>query len=203
MKVINDEKHNNYVEKIHDLGNGDWYLRGLWQRVDYFEKNRQDILNAFPLKCEISFEEKEIVTKLKNGQYIAVHVRGGDFMNSKFNLCDANYYERAIKEINDENLPLVVFTDDEKYSKKLLEKFNIAYYISHDIDNSIVDMYMLSMAKKVIVSNSTFAFWGAYLSEIENQEVICPKYATWDGSCYRLFTQRNFWKVLDNSKKEV
>ena len=34
MKVINDEKHNNYVEKIHDLGNGDWYLRGLWQRVD-------------------------------------------------------------------------------------------------------------------------------------------------------------------------
>lgn len=202
--LITDDKFNNYVKKLDNLSIGNWYLRGFWQKTEYFENYRKDILSVFPLKCTISEEEKKIVKKLENGQYIAVHVRGGDFIgpkyNSKFNLCGINYYQQALKEINKENLPLVVFTDDIKYSKELLNKFNVAYYISHDVNNSIADMYMLSMSKKLIISNSTFAFWGAYLSKIVDQEVICPKYATWDGTNYRFFTQRNFWKVVDNRK---
>ena len=201
--LITDDKFNNYVDKIDNLNMGNWYLRGFWQRTEYFENYRKDILRAFPLKCTISEEEKKIVKKLENGQYIAVHIRGGDFINPKYNLCDINYYQQALNEINKENLPLVVFTDDKKYSKELLKKFNVVYYISHDVNNSIADMYMLSMSKKLIISNSTFAFWGAYLSEIIDQEVICPKYATWDGTNYRFFTQRNFWKVVDNRKKRL
>jgi hypothetical protein len=202
-KVIWDDDYNNYIDAIDNINIGVWYLSGFWQRTDYFEDYREDIINAFPLKPNISNTEKEIVEKLEKGEYIAIHIRGGDFINSRFNLCGIDYYEKAIQEINRERFPLVVFTDDQKYATKLLEKYNIAYFISHGVYNSIVDMYMMSRAKKLIISNSTFAFWGAYLSTIDGQEVISPKYATWDGSKYSFFTQRNFWKVIDNSNEEM
>lgn len=200
--IYDDEKFNNYVDKIDNLNTGKWYLDGFWQRTDYFEDYRNDIIKVFNLKCTISPEEIDIVNKLKNGEIIAIHVRGGDFINPKHNLCNGEYYEQAIKEINKENLPMVVFTDDKEYAKKILGKFNIIKYISHGVLNSKIDMYMLSMSKKVIISNSTFAFWGVYLSNINEQKVICPKYATYDGKDYRKFPKREFWKDLDNSKKE-
>lgn len=203
--IKDDEKFNNYVDKIENLYTGNWYLVGFWQRTDYFEEYREDIINAFKLNCIVSTEEADIVEKLKNGEFVAVHVRGGDFIssknNSKHNLCDYNYYEQAIEELNKEKLPLIVFTDDEEYSKKILSKYNVFKFINHGATNSVVDMYMLSMAKKVIISNSTFAFWGAYLSNIKDQQVICPKYATWNENNYRHFPKRDFWKTLDNSKK--
>lgn len=203
--IRDDEKFNNYVDKIEMLDTDNWYLSGFWQRTDYFEKYRESILKVFKLNCVVSPEEINIVEKLKNGQLIAVHVRGGDFINSKnnskHNLCDYNYYEQAINEINKENLPLIVFTDDKEYSKKILSKHNIVQYINHGVENSLIDMYMLSMAKKVIISNSTFAFWGAYLSNIKEQQVICPKYATCKGEDYRYFPKRDFWKVIENIPK--
>ena len=40
--------------------------------------------------------------------------------------------------------------------------------------NYIFDLYLLSKCKNVICSNSTFAWWGAWLNENPNKNVFIP-----------------------------
>lgn len=197
--LIFDDPENRFVKKINQLENGNWYLRGFWQRTDYFEKIRNCILKSFNLTCKLSKNDLELCNLLLSGKCIAVHVRGGDFISPKYNLCDFSYYSKALKKIKS-SLPLIVFTDDVNYAKNLFQKFTVKAFVSHDISKSKIDMYMMSMSKKIILSNSTFSFWGAYLSTIKNQCVIAPKYASLDGTIYRLFPKRNSWIIVDNKK---
>ena len=52
--LIFDDPENRFVKKINQLENGNWYLRGFWQRTDYFEKIRNCILKSFNLTCKLS-----------------------------------------------------------------------------------------------------------------------------------------------------
>lgn len=198
--LILDDSENRFVEKINYLSNGNWYLRGFWQRTDYFEEARDYILNSFDLTCQLSKNDLELCDLLLSGKCIAVHVRGGDFISPKYNLCDFSYYNSALKKIKTK-LPLIVFTDDVNYARSLFQKFTVKAFVSHDVSNSKIDMYMMSLSKKIILSNSTFSFWGAYLSKIKHQFVVAPKYASLDGTTYRLFPSRDSWLIIDNKKE--
>ncbi|HIQ94242.1 TPA: alpha-1,2-fucosyltransferase [Candidatus Ventrenecus stercoripullorum] len=200
-KTIYDDSQNNYVDKIDELQNGDWYLRGFWQRTDYFEPYRDELINIFSLESKLSDFDKKLLKKLSSKEVVAVHVRGGDFLNAKYNLCDISYYKKALDIINPNNLPLVIFTDDVEYAKNFFKNYTIDAIISHDITQSKIDMYMMSKAKSIVISNSTFSFWGAYLSTIKSQEVVAPRYASWDGKQYRLFPVRKKWIIVDNSNE--
>src|SRR5699024_3490366 len=99
-KTIYDDSQNNYVDKIDELQNGDWYLRGFWQRTDYFESYRDELINIFSLESKLSDFDKKLLKKLSSKEVVAVHVRGGDFLNAKYNLCDISYYKKALDIIN-------------------------------------------------------------------------------------------------------
>lgn len=199
--LILDSENNEYLEKIDNLEIGDWYLRGFWQRTEYYENIRPLLMKTFPLNCNLNSQEKKILKELKEGKYIAVHVRGGDFINPKYNLCHKEYYKDAISKFQNIEKKLIIFTDDKNYAKTLLKEFNISIILSHGIEKSLIDMYMLSHAKNIIVSNSTFSFWGAYLSNISNQKVVAPKYASFDGKNYRFYPSRKNWIIINNEKK--
>lgn len=190
-------KEVNLSDRIDQMGAGDWYLKGMWQNVAFFEDCQKEIAAAFHLAPELSAEEQEIVAELASGQAVAVHVRGGDFLKgSVFNLCGKEYYQRALAYFP-ENIPLYVFTDDKSYASTLFEERDVKAYISHRIEESIKDMYLMSRARYQIISNSTFSFWSGFLN-VDAAIVVCPKYATKMKSGFRDASCKSNWIVIQN-----
>lgn len=192
------EYHNTYVPDIFDrieeaLKEGKTvYLDGLWQDIRYFDEYREDIKELFNLSDEPSEENS-----------IGIHIRCGDFLNSKFDICPPKYYEEALKIIKSDSLKsddeqVYVFTDDTIRAMEILGKNGADFkYFNSGVQSSLKDMELLSRCSKIIISNSTFAFWAAYLSD-NVLKVVSPKYSIIKSD--RKFELRtpSEWVVLEN-----
>lgn len=187
----------NWKEKNELLTSGDWYINGMWQDTAYFQDYQKDIISAFNMNPELNEVDSNIVRILKSGEAIAIHVRGGDFLKGKtFNLCGKKYYNEALNLFTEEK-PLYVFTDDSAYAKELLCDYKIAGIVSHSIDESIKDMYMMSQAGNLVISNSTFSFWSAFLN-MDANKIVCPRYATKNAEGYTNACFKSDWDIIDN-----
>lgn len=100
--------------------------------------------------------------------YVAIHVRRGDYVNNPFyvDLTQTDYYEKAIAEFPNEKF--LVFSDDIEFCK---EYFIGDEYEFND-DNELDALNKMASCKGIIMANSSFSFWGAYLS---NAKVVAPK----------------------------
>lgn len=192
-------KEVNLSDRIDRMGTGDWYLKGMWQNAALFEDCQQEIAAAFHLAPALSAEEQGIVSELTEGRAAAVHVRGGDFLKgSVYNLCGKEYYQKALAQLP-ADIPLYVFTDDKPYAGTLLGEYAVKAYLSHPIEESIKDLYMMSRAKYQIISNSTFSFWSGFLN-VNSATVVCPKYATRMKTGFHTASCKSSWIVIDNGK---
>jgi hypothetical protein len=121
---------------------------------------------------------KEIFDQIvPDGKAISLHVRRTDqVVKSKYHPVQPNiYYEKALAKFPE--LPVIVFSDEPNWVKK--EKFfsDDRFLVSDSSDN-IHDMCLMSMCSHHIMVNSTFSWWGAWLSGSEH--VIAP--TNWFGS---------------------
>ncbi len=108
---------------------------------------------------------------------IVIHIRGMDYITdvSGIGNLGGTYFSNALKNANSLKQKVWVFTDDVKYAHRILRSTNINYTIideHHDL-NAIETIYLIAAAKKIIISNSTFAWWAAYISS--NAQVYAPK----------------------------
>ena len=99
-------------------------LRGYYQSAKYFH-NLQNMFGDFNFGLmNPSSHFKELQRQLETIDFIAIHVRGGDYrMKSKIYLqLGEDYYSEALSKIVEElNISrIIVFTDDTPYAKKLL-----------------------------------------------------------------------------------
>ena len=62
-------------------------------------------------------------------------------------------------------------------------------------------MRLMSLCNSAIIANSTFAFWGAWISDMEEKIVICPKYITRMKDNWNKFSVPAHWITIDNLKK--
>jgi hypothetical protein len=75
-----------------------------------------------------------------------------------------NYYGKALKQLPDRRI--IVVTNDVENARKAI-RIDCEY-----INNSpIIDFYLLTKADYLIMGNSTFSWWGAWLS---NAKVVAP-----------------------------
>lgn len=200
--TVRDLPDMGFNPQVNELKNGNWFLWGLWQNSKYFENYKEEIQKSFKFKTDWikgRMNDKDITAmeKLINGEMAAVHVRGGDFKQPKYQICGPDYYAQACSEFR-HDAGLCVFTDDEKYARSILPANRTECIISHSIDESILDMYMLSRSKKLILSNSTFSFWGGYLNVILDNKVIAPCYSYYENGKWIEFPRVPGWKYINN-----
>ena len=188
--------------QIYDLKEGDWFLYGLWQNIDYYKNYKDLIRKKLSFKVTLTNEnDMNILEKLKSGELIAIHIRGGDFRQPKYQICDTDYYKKACSFYG-KNPRLCVFTDDEEYAREIIPSFQIDYVVSHGINQSVLDMYMMSRARKVIISNSTFAFWSGFLSPYSDCSIVAPYYSYYENEKYVTFPQIDGWHYIKNGSHE-
>lgn len=169
----------------HFLTDTDWFRKpnamlysGFWQDKQYFLE-----LNNFSFKKDLILSEtnKHILQKICATNSVAVHVRRGDYTNPKVqhiygNICTLDYYNQAITIAKEKiNKPeFFFFSDDPEYIEATFKNIKKTIITWNKGKDSFFDMYLMAHCKNMILANSTFSCWAAYLNK--NQPlVICPQ----------------------------
>lgn len=139
-------------------------LFGYFQSPKYF----RDIEST--IRKEFTFIQKDNPFKIK--RYLSLHVRRGDYLKIERFLPTqtTEYYQNALKYF-DPKMPVIVCSDDINWCKEN-EFFQKERFI-FSTNNTYDDMLTMSQASGNIISNSSYSWWGAYLSR--NKDVVIPK----------------------------
>lgn len=172
-RVITENVHYSYNPIISDAK--DIYLIGYWQNENYFSRIQQDLQKEFSLK---SFYDTHLMDQVNKKSSVAVHVRRGDyFLNPKYSMyqvCDRRYYISCIDIMKEyiSNPFFFFFSDDPEWvQENIVPQKNFAM-ISGENEN--IDLWIMQNCKHFILSNSTFGWWGAWLSKSEDKIVLAP-----------------------------
>ena len=147
-------------------------LQGYFQTEKYFKHIEDEIRAEFIFIDDVLEPCKEMIGSIDNP--IALHIRRGDYViNSEnhFNL-PLEYYDAALKQFDD-NRNVIVFSDDSKWCHEQ-SLFADDRFIISDNDDNRMDLCLMSLCNDFIIANSTYSWWGAWLSSHPNKKVIAP-----------------------------
>jgi hypothetical protein len=150
-------------------------IHGRFQSADYW-KHHEQILRKEILNAIERFTDK--VYTPATGR-VAVHIRRGDYMKAQhLNTIGAlhlDYYVRAIEQVLQRNdiSEIHIFTDDAKHPDVLALKNK--YNCRVRSDDWASDFFGILNSQFKIISNSTFSWWAACLSEgLNSNQVWVP-----------------------------
>lgn len=140
-------------------------LYGYFQSEKYFSE-AQDLVKEYLTFNEDRFKR---LREIKPGT-IAVHVRRGDYVgNPNYAQLPLSYYLESIEYLQSKGLEnVLIFSDDIEWCE---EQFPGTFNFS-DGRTEIEDLYLISKCEAVVMSNSSFSWWGAWLNGTEH--VIAP-----------------------------
>jgi len=150
----------------------DWVnLVGYFQTEKYFKHIEDEIREDFAFKDEILKPCKEMVSQVNDP--ISLHIRRGDFLinSSNHHNLGLDYYKEALRQF-DSDKTVIIFSDDPDWCKEQ-SLFSDDRFLVSESNNSYVDLCLMSLCKEHIIANSTFSWWGAWLST--SKKVIAPK----------------------------
>ena len=148
-------------------------ISGYFQSEKYFKHAEEKVRTIFTFRPEIQELAKQELAKVKNdAPRVSIHVRRGDYVANSANhtVTGMEYYTEVInKFFSKEPYRFVVFSDDPEWCKEMFEGGYIV-----DINNSYVEMCMMSMCDHHIIANSSFSWWGAWLNSNPKKIVTAP-----------------------------
>jgi len=160
----------------------DCYLDGYWQSEEYFKDIRETLLKDFDFKYPVNECNKNVLKKIRDSNSVSLHIRRGDYVtnpktNAKHGVLNLDYYHKAMKIMVREisNPVFFIFSDDISWAKKHLEGNYEINFIDNNLDKDYEDLRLMSNCKNHIIANSTFSWWGAWLSKNLNKIVIAPE----------------------------
>ena len=148
----------------------DWYL----QNPKYFEGYEEEIKQLFGEGIGYLDQVGVHVRRAAN----PVNPNEPKYSENPFyvNLGNTDYYERAMAMFPGEKF--VIFSDDPQFCKERFKGENIQVM---DKGDEVEDFNILASCKHIIMANSSFSFWAAYLCPNETKKIIAPKQWYSDG----------------------
>lgn len=133
---------------------------------------------------------------------VAVHVRRGDLLkkrNRMFAVQSPQYYEQAARLVAERTGAdrFYMFTDDPAWARAEIRLPGRTTLVSGPEGGSAVDDFrLMARARHIVIANSTFSWWAAWLGERPGSCIVAP--AAWNcggGRQPELLPSR--WTVLD------
>jgi len=170
-----------YTNELKNSSHNTWFY-GYFQGEQYFKESRNEIRKKFEIKDKYKNEYINWLNYANiNKTLVAVHLRIKDYKEFDIKELDGpdlslpfSYYKKALKEyINNNNYSIVFLSDDIETVEKEFSYISNAVFSKN---NAIVDFQILNNAEVLILANSSFSWWGAWLNNNNNKKVIVPEY---------------------------
>jgi len=157
------------------------YLDGYWQSERYFKDIEETIRQDFRIMPPEDMVNRACGDRIRHEpDAIALHVRwfkSADVL-SPYN-ASLNYYQRAIALLTSklERPHFFLFSDDIAAARQKLNlDSHTVTYVDHNQgdDCAYADLWLMTHCKHFITANSTFSWWGAWLSCHASKIVVTP-----------------------------
>ena len=166
------EPHYHFSQELLDNCPDNVSLVGYFQSEKYFKHIEDDIRKLFgpkeaALSCWASSQHLF-------DNPIALHIRRGDFLINSVHHHNLSmkYYEEALNQF-DSDRQVIIFSDDTDWCKAQ-PLFEGDRFLVCEGGGPYTDLYMMSTCDDFIIANSTFSWWGAWLSRNKEKVVIYP-----------------------------
>ncbi len=186
IKMKYEADYTDCKKNVHlDVNCSNTLFKGYFQDASYFHAYKKDLLKLFSLKKKAQqLFEKKYGEIFRQNKTLVICIRTGiDYKN--FQLPDYNYpyvylpnewFNTIIEEIKHEYQKIVVISDEIKEAKIIFGENNNYLYVD---DAPEIQFQLLMNADASVISNSSYAWWGAYLNPKPNKKVYAPNH--WAG----------------------
>lgn len=148
----------------------DWVtLHGFFQTEKYFKHIREELLTDFQFHNNILEPAKQVVSNWTKP--VALHIRRTDYItNPNHTILPIEYYEQSLNMFDDDR-EIIIFSDDPEWCLNH-SLFSGDRFMVSQTENNALDLCLMSLCSAHIIANSSFSWWGAWLSNSE--KVIAP-----------------------------
>jgi hypothetical protein len=181
--VISENFNYNFNENFILPSSGLTFYEGGWHSERYFIEVKDFVMNSFQFTEPSDYENNLLIKDIRGCNSVCIHVRRGDYLDSvNINMfggvCTVEYFSKAINYIKTRvpNAHFFIFSNDFEWVKTNLDVDKVTYVTANEKANSWKDMYLMSICKHNIISNSTFSWWGAWLNKNEEKIIVCPNH---------------------------
>jgi len=158
------------------------YLSGYWQSEKYFKDIEDIIRKEFTVITPPDPENIKIANEIRETEGVCIHVRRGDYIsdpkaNQNIGVCSLDYYYRSIDYIMSrvEKPHFYIFSDDPDWTQQHIAIDAPTTYIHNNpSDKNYEDLRLMTYCKHFIIANSSFSWWGAWLSANQQKLVVAP-----------------------------
>jgi hypothetical protein len=135
------------------------------------------------LRHPLQATNAQLLRRIEADHAVSIHVRRGDYVANPINVAfhgalDLSYYRAALDALGPaaEGATLYVFSDDPAYCR---EHFKLGWPTvvvepSHP-DRPWEDLRLMAACRHFVIANSSFSWWGAWLSTHADKRVVAPR----------------------------
>ena len=147
-------------------------LYGYFQSEKYFKHIEKELREDFAWRDDVRNLCEDLFNSI-DGKAISLHIRRTDHLvkPTYHPVLPLSYYEEALSKCPSD-ATVLVFSDEPAWCHEQ-DLFQDDRFMISDSGDNITDMCLMSMCDYQIMANSTYSWWGAWLSNSEN--VIAPK----------------------------
>ena len=166
------------------------FLDGNFESEKYFVDYRNKLLKEFTLNNIYEFKDNEYLKLIKTKNVVSICIRQNRYSERINNKKDKNsidkshfflnaqleYNKDAVKYFKDkiENPIFLVWSNDFSNLNNYFSKEEFIFVINKE-NKILSDFYLLTQCKYFIIAPSTFSWWGAWLSNVDDKICVRPK----------------------------
>jgi len=165
------EKHYHFDEDIFNTCPEWANLVGFFQSEKYFLNVRDELLEDFAFKNGLDGVAQDAIKDIERP--IALHIRRTDYAQYQHHpMQPLSYYEEALNKF-DSDRHVIIFSDDPKWCHEQSLFDGDRFLVSEN--DHLLDLAMMRLCLDFIIANSSFSWWGAWMSTNKDKKVIAPK----------------------------
>lgn len=178
-------------------------IQGFFQSEKYFAHQRQKILALFaPSEPDLVYIKTKYTWLLNQANTVGVQLRYyRREVIEGYPQYGIQYLEKAMAYFPSDTL-FIISSDNIEFAKQ-----NIPIWVQNvyflENESPYITLFLLSMCKHNIISNSTFGWWAAWLNQNPEKIVLCPSYWTEPSTHYILPVCPAEWIRIESEAEDL